>query len=641
VTRALHALYVKELRQLAPATALVLLVMTSSWVYLVTDAPDTLSWSHTLSEVGPGEGGGRAILLAVLALIVAFSLYPREFDDRTADFLHALPASRGMIFAAKHAAGATVLASGVLADHGVSLALHTMNPQSFTGEQFRFADAARLAFVFWAYATIVLSHGLALSLLRRFGIVIAVIAYTAIHALRQVAPELAVADVALLVVPEYRGAHVLVPWRALALHAAAAAVSVAVAAWAWTRAEDLVGELTRALAMTHVRVTFGALVLAGLVFASWALVTWHADVTDDAAVPFVESPVRFVDTARYRFSYREALGERALHLVAHADAVHDAVAATLGVGGGAPIVVDLCDESAVHAGLAAWKKIRMDITRGEPAYLLHVLRHETTHVLAARVSDRRLDDHARSAQFFSEGHADYVAERLAPDAKRLAGTRRLAATAWERLRINFDDLSSSEVFGRVHDERLNYALGESWVHALVTSCGEAAPGAVLRALARDGAPRDLVGAALWRDTLQAAGCDLERVNATWERQLAEVLAQEPAGAAAIPRLTGGVTGVDDTRIVVAIRTEPPPREDAGSWYEVRVRGGPEVPEEEVSSHVAFPRRADDGDAVVAEADIPRAFLTGRRFDFQLCVIFQRDVYSFCTDWQSADVPDAP
>jgi len=57
------------------------------------------------------------------------------------------------------------------------------------------------------------------------------------------------------------------------------------------------------------------------------------------------------------------------------------------------------------------------------------------------------------------------------------------------------------------------------VSVLAQRCGEAAVGDFVRATGRQGAPRDLTASVLWRDTMQAIGCDLDTVNADWRKKM--------------------------------------------------------------------------------------------------------------------------
>src|SRR5262249_14864807 len=128
------------------------------------------------------------------------------------------------------------------------------------------------------------------------------------------------------------------------------------------------------------------------------------------------------------------------------------------------IVADLTDQSSEHAGLAGWKKLRLDVRPPKSnAMLVHALYHETSHVFAAALSEGTPDRRRMAMRFFDEGLAEHVAWQLLPDgASARDEARRIAALAHSRFHLRFEDLLEPEAFLRRHDEYLLYALGEVW-----------------------------------------------------------------------------------------------------------------------------------------------------------------------------------
>ena len=85
-----------------------------------------------------------------------------------------------------------------------------------------------------------------------------------------------------------------------------------------------------------------------------------------------------------------------------------------------------------------------------------------------------------------------------------------------------------------------HPLGEIFARALIESQGREAPAKLLRAFARKNAPAGLKGSALWRDTMQAAGLDLDRVIAAYESACAKISEEEKAFTGKLPRISATV-----------------------------------------------------------------------------------------------------
>ena len=132
------ALYKKELRGLLPLLGLVALLFGGGFLFRpLSERLDEISWVGQSGHLLPGEGKQYAVLLMIMALVAAYSVFPREHDEGTIELLYALPVSRGGIFAAKALAGWTVLIIGIVLDQLVGAWVQAINPQSWSGEQWR------------------------------------------------------------------------------------------------------------------------------------------------------------------------------------------------------------------------------------------------------------------------------------------------------------------------------------------------------------------------------------------------------------------------------------------------------------------------------------------------------------------------
>lgn len=636
-----RALFRKELRHLSPLLALVLVVLGVDGIYEpLTGRPDEFSWSGRLDgDLLPGRGSNHAVVLLALALMAAYSLFPREHEEGTIEFLHSLPVSRGCIFRTKLAAAWLVLCAGVLLEQVVAWALQLPNPQPFSGGQFRLATAAGVTLLYSAYCGIILCHGVLLSFFRKFGLIVLALAAWAQIAAENFLPSVSFLNVMKLLALEYEGKRLVLPWGNLAIHGAAALAALGLAWLLWNEPAE---RFSRAylLAPSHpvgkVVLGCGTAALVALGFAFFLYASWRSAQRERGDVRYVSFLTARAETRHYQFVYPANLRERALGLVARADRAYEDVRASLGAREDAPIVADLTERSAEHAGIAAWQKIRMDIAEEDDGTrLLATLVHETVHAFQLRESERRMADNARATHFWGEGLAQYVSFRLVPEAQQARASRRLAVAACRRHRLEFEELADQ---GRLHarlDENLVYPVGETWAAALVEAYGDAAPGKVLRAMGRPGAPRGLAPLPFWQDTLSAAGYDLERVTAVWKSLLARVEGEERAFLDLLPRIAGGPVGVDGDQVLLIARLDRAALVPAGSYF-VRVRND--------EGDGATDTQTYEGDEVVGrngrriEFRVPRASLRGRRFEFQFGVEFAKRALPYFEAWQAGMVP---
>jgi hypothetical protein len=634
------ALLRKELRALAPLFLLMVLTNSGDVLYRpFTERLDEQAWLDISSYLLAGGDGLFAAVLMVFALLVAFSLFPREHDEGTIDFLHALPVSRATVFFAKMLAGWAVLA----VTDGL---LQSPNRQSFTGEQWRLDVAAAAAGLQIAVCTFVLCHGVFVSFFRRFGLIPYALAGWVVVSLGRASPAYAVLDFTNLLDLEYHGARVVVPWAALALHGAIAAAALGAGLALWTgRGEEVAAAFDRLRRATAGRAALGcatALAVAALL----GLAVFAAGDPGEVAPPaeggprFRTGPTARVETARFVFTYPDGARDRAHAVIARADAHHERLRALLDAPAGAVVNVDLTEDSPFHEGITAWTTMRVGLfASDDPRRLERTFVHELAHAFQFQIARGRLGDEARATRFFGEGAAEYLSWELVPDPAARRGSRRTAVAAWRRHGLRFADLADDDRLRRRFDPALAYSLGETWTAALVEACGAGAIGAALRALGRDRAPRGLPPVDLWRDALREAGCGLEPVLSAWAALLDRTAAEEAEFLDALPRVGGApVAVVGDALRVVAYLDRPPlpPDRFPNVTYFARVRGGPADDDGAIRAVVGRVVAGSDGRQI--DFDLPRALLTGRRFQLQLGLRFAPEVWPWFENWQDADVP---
>jgi hypothetical protein len=332
-------------------------------------------------------------------------------------------------------------------------------------------------------------------------------------------------------------------------------------------------------------------------------------------------------TARYAFLYRRAEQTAAYALISEADAVHDRVAAFLGATPlPHPITVDTTSALARHnAGQAYWKKIRMHLGTSEAGpKSAAVLGHETVHVYLDQLSDLRLATAFDSTRWFHEGVASYVEHRFFQSPEALAKFRRSAAVAHAWQPVQFADLAKDSAWARKRDRNLVYPLGEIFCAALVETYGDLAPGQVARAFTRPNAPKNLAGADLWRDTLQACGFSLEAVLAAWRAALEGLVLSERAFIDSLPRLRATITAAPDEIVLTPAFTGTAP---GLLFCEIR-------PSAEAADY--------EHDTYIPQTDgtirIPRRGLSGATFWYQLGWRVEASAQPLYEPWVEAPVP---
>lgn len=625
------ALYLKELRALAPFAVLCSLMSADVFQRPFTERLDEQTWVGIAPYVA-GSDSALGYVLAILTTFVAYAAFPREHDDRTIEFLYSLPIRRVQIFAAKVAAGVTIVWLGlgclVLTDGLQS----SLNPQSLSGGQWRLDLALTFAAIQALFCAIIYAHALLASVFRLFGVIPYVLALFVIAIVDDAFPPLAVADPVAMLTVQYEGRSLVIPWEPMIGHGVVAIGALGLAYAAWMGPADRISRVLEGAKESAVsKGLVGCGAALGILFLGIMGVGLMLGLEDESG----ETDLGVYETAehpteRYLFTYPTSHRERALTLIDASDAIHAQIQAQLGADPGPRLIADLTEVSGEHLGIAAWTHVRVGIVaEPDPIRLRRTFAHETAHAFQHRLTDRRQGD-SNATRFFAEGSAEYLAFVVVPG-DELSHARMIAAAQWERHRMSVDDLIDDDRLRARYDTALVYSLGELWTAALVETCGARAIGDVLRALGREGAPRDLGPRALWDDTLRAAGCDLSTVHGAFARTLRDIGDRERATIDALPRVGGAVSGRvdDDVRIVAELDRDPGPR-----WkYIVRIRRGPESSDTEVFGVEGF---LDGSRRVVFR--VPNVLVPARRFQIMFSIQTAPHSWTWSETWQWASAP---
>ncbi|MFK7994040.1 MAG: ABC transporter permease [Granulosicoccus sp.] len=511
-------LFIKEGRQLFPIACLWVAVLVLNYaIQFATERFDEQTFSSWCEGYCDYNSSASIVIFsALIALVTAYSLFPREHDDATIDFLRALPVTHRSVFLAKVLAAWGLLCLINLLSYSIDAAMLATNPESIGG---RFYSQVWLTLL-WRdclVAFIILSHGILLSWFRTVGLVIYTIYLLLLMWAESALGTSGVWSIFTLLTNEYDGSNLIVNTRALSIHTGIAVAMLFVAYLLWSRTESSVSggkPQTRGLKVFRALLSVtGFLILA-------AILVYRVGVGTGSTG---SAELRVATTEHYRFVYPAAREDTVQYILKHAEDDYAALADLLGVEQLSNIRVDLSAQSEHAAGLATWKKIQMDLNAFEAdVSQRRVLSHETTHVLQAVESDRALAHNYSAVKFFIEGMAQYTSFQVVPEEARRDSNWQLAAISWKRQNIEFDDLTDEAGFSQRFDPELHYSLGDLWTRAFVSTCGEPAMGDFLRAAGRENAVKDLPASIFWRDTAGHIDCDLDVVNEQWRTQMEDL-----------------------------------------------------------------------------------------------------------------------
>ena len=449
-------------------------------------------------------------ILAIFVLITANCLYPRELDDSTIEFLYSLPVGKWQLFVSKCIAAWIILSLLVALSYMVEAALLAMNQQSLDGRfyaQMMLRQFARdLVFIY-----VILGYGLLLSRLRAFGWFLCLLYPLVLWWWEQSVGRTGLFNVFQIYYNDFYGETLQFNYPAFFAHGLVATLCYLFAYLAWSRVEN--GRSVRQLES-------GASSRWGTVFSVLAFVLLGLSSAYSAFLTRTVGGQSVHSTGFYDFIAFEGNEDLIDDFKAVVDDDHEQLGLLLGTPERPRVVADLTAEKQHVGGLAKWKKVLLDISEGyDSHYYRRVLAHETTHVYQSVLSSRELSRHAASSQFFSEGMAQYLSFRVVDDPETLRKNRLVAALAWFKLNIRFEQFVDSSLFPSRYDAELVYTLGETWVTALVQACGESVLGDLLRSMASETALRSLQGRALWQYLLNSVSCAESKVNTLWSENM--------------------------------------------------------------------------------------------------------------------------
>ncbi len=625
------ALIVKELRQLLPIGLMWVLIDLMSWgSEIFSNRLDEQTYSEWCSVVcDPGVSWTLAITVLVIAIVIGYSLFPREFDDSTINFLRGLPITPAHIFMSKYAAALILSAVMILFSIVIVELLLATNPQSLIGNNHRDITLALGLRDFIALA-VMIAYGIFLSRFRTVGLVIMLALLSALGWLETSSGYTPYWSPIEMFRVEYFGQSVELPWRALLTNIGVAIVLLLAGYRIWSNAE--VTGMNRDGTIS-VRASWFAAIgsIAALLVVSVIAVAMVSPKKDSTAKSTIS-------TDHYRFRFHPYLQRKADTLSERADAQYQALSKLINAQTQPVIRANLNARSSHYAGLANWKSIRIDLSdvKGDD-WFDHVLIHETAHVFQATESGRQLREHARSARFFIEGSAEFLSQQLIGENEQRPKDWEMAALAIAKHKIRFRDMTNDALFTSKFDKDLYYTIGDLWTASLVTVCGTEIVGKIFRQFGDRFLNPTLSGEALWEVVLQEVGCDLNEVNADFRKQ-AKTLA-ENANKTNYPEF-GAIairTDAGNNRLVIEARIKNPRQTAWPGTFQMRMaRERSLVAEPDLNF---YGRVLQDGESQRVRYEVPISTIGTPSFRYQIGYFRPGTFSALFEKWQNGRAPN--
>ncbi|MBD8528942.1 MULTISPECIES: ABC transporter permease [unclassified Massilia] len=568
-------LFRKELRSLRPFVFVVLALLLMD----VVDAFVVPFGTRAFPERMQTLADELANLQIVLGFALGVNLLVREIDDGTLDFLDGLPLRRSTIFAAKIQAALLVLLifpAGVLLLHA---ALHAATRGSLD-QDLRPSLLLTMFGLCCLATTVALTAGMLLGFLRHVAWLVLVLCAIGVRLLQYTAPSAAVLDTSDLLTLRFTGTAWQLPMATIWTQLGAALLFGSLAFALFCSAGKVRARVQRSGALRRWFARIGIALMVAAALAGIALLIERSkagrDGNDGAAndradaLEFAPIAGAHATTGHYSFSYPAMSSARVRPLIDEADRTFEAVAALLGIDGGAPIDVDLSGTIENHAGTAYLDRIRMRVNAGGARDARSTLAHETAHVFAMRLAGGARGRQLEGMMVLNEGLAAWVENKLDTQTGVTQEQELAAAIVSARRLVTPRQLTDQIAFIGAVDENLKYPLGTILVDRLVRRYGAAAPATLLRTLAREDFPRDLEGYVLWQTAFQLARFDLDLVLDDYARHLKALESTHARRIAQLPRPRGSLVDEDD-EFAIALRFDLPVPE--GATPLVRYRPG--------------------------------------------------------------------
>lgn len=621
-----------QLKQLLP---FVLLWFALSGIFvgleLATSRIDEMTYLDWCGEYcNVGSDAYSVLLTVLLYMIASYSLFPREFDEQTIDFVRSLPVGRGQIFLAKVLAAMLLLCLLNVSDTILQSVLGAFNTQTLTGTKYWVNDGLFLIRD-CLFVLVIVAHGVFISWFRTLGLVVYCAYLIGLIWLEQSLGYSGPYSLFRFFNNEYDGQRILMDWPVIGVQILAAVILLIAGYLLWTRTDSKPrtpgsGRFSRAMPT----------ILS--IMAFFAVATTLAVMMVQAGTDRKQDNIQRVKTDHYQFAFRLKDKERLTELQQFSDSDYQSLAELLNVQNKPLIQADMTSDNQHAVGLASYKRIRMVLSAGktvDPEYR-RILSHETAHVFQSIESNGKLAKAGNSVGFFIEGMAQHTSFTLVPDRPTRETNWAVSSVSWKRHNITFGELANRALFEGLYDPELLYGIGDIWVDAMVRQCGVDSLGDFLRSSAREDAPPNLAGEAYWRHHLQYIGCELQQVNHQWRQLMQQTIEARSDGA--FPNFSNVVIKKTDSTIVISADVTPDATGLMPDQYYLRVKG--EAKLANAISPIRPGLQTQSDPIVKIEFTVPLRGIEGKRFSYQLGFVPYADSRYYFEKWRSGSVPDS-
>ena len=569
------SLLTKELRAQLPIVWMIVFLTTIPYLASSLTQIDSIQSLEELYGEGLiNMGMDWAIVAGILSLAISYGLLVREIDDRTIEFLDALPVSRTQLFVTKWVAAMSVLLLLPLLDSVVMVGLRGMSMTSLD-RSYHFDWVATSIFLQCVQLFGYFSIGLLLSFFRRFGWLILGIALWTLMVLGRFLPQWKLENLLLLSEAQFEGQRWLIPWDLVIGYVVVGVIASGLAYILFLGGGRRLLKLLDGSESRGKQVALiGTSILIAIVFiglVSTATINMEDPGESDAVrVQYPSWSTANRQTKHFRAVFPENLAGRAGAMLDRADETYETVAEFFDYESSVPIQIDMTGASQRHLGTAYWNKLKIDLmAHDDTASLRRTLGHETTHVILESLSDNQLRENFGSTRFFHEGVATYVERRFfaedlesesesESESNETTSNNRLgAAVLASRKEANFERLIDDAQLRQEHDTFLAYELGEVFASAVVERFGDDSLGKLARSLAEKKHSEGLSGVALWRSVFQASGYSLSEAVDEYYQLLEQAMQRHAETIAKLSELHPIIEASDGV-LLLSIDVEPPP-----------------------------------------------------------------------------------
>jgi ABC-type transport system involved in multi-copper enzyme maturation permease subunit len=605
------ALIRKELRQLLPIGLMWIIIDLLSWgAEIFSTRMDEQTYSEWCSVVcDPGVSWTLAITVLVIAIVIGYSLFPREFDDATINFLRGMPITPAQIFVSKYAAALILSVVMIIFGLVVIELLMLTNPQSLLGTHYR-GNTLLLGLRDFIALAVMISYGIFLSRFRTVGLLIMLALLAGLGWLETMQGYSPAWSPIEMFRVEYFGQSIELPWFALLTNAGVGIVLLFLSYRMWTNTEATSvtrdGTISAKGSWLAALGAIGALGVITLIAVALVSPDKRGDGEDKSTIT----------TEHYKFRFHPYLQSKAQTLSENADTNYERLRELIDAKSQPKIRANLNARSEHFAGLATWKSIRIDLSdlKGD-GWFEHVLIHESAHVFQSTESDRKLRDFGNSTRFFIEGSAEFLSQTLIGKNEQRPKDWEMAARAVTKHKIRFREMANNSTFASKYDKDLYYTLGDLWTASLASVCTNAVIGKVFRQFGSDDLNPYLSGEELWEVVLQEVGCDLNEVNAHWRKSVKTIASS--ASDSHYPQFDSVAIQTDKAQGLVIIEaqiTNPQPEQWPGS-FQLRVARESSLASEPDLNF--FGRVQDESGAQQVRFEVPIATIGSPAFRYQI------------------------